>query len=107
MVLDQHAGVGAQLRIGVDDRISQAAVELCIGFAGIQLAQHHLAVGPGQFEHAIGQMAIMEFLDQANTGFAGVSHAGDDVDDHRLLGLKRDLLADRGDRVEYRAGTVR
>jgi hypothetical protein len=64
-VLREQAGLGAQRGVGIEDRAGQTRVELDIGLAGIELAQHHLAVGPGQVEDAIGQALVLVLLDQS------------------------------------------
>jgi hypothetical protein len=57
----------------VDDRTGQPGVKLGVGLSGVELAQDDLTVRPGQFEDAVGEMAVLIFLDQAErrgTGFA-------------------------------------
>ncbi|EGF32456.1 hypothetical protein IMCC9480_2461 [Oxalobacteraceae bacterium IMCC9480] len=106
-VLDQRAGIGAQGRIHADDGAGQPAIQLGIGFAGIELAQHDLAMGPGQLEDAVGQIAVAVFGDQIERRVARVDDAGDDVDDDRFFGRERDLVTHRDDRIEHRTGAVR
>ena len=102
-VAHEHAAVGAQRGMGVDDRAGQASVELRVGLAGVDLAQHHLGVGPGQFEDAVGEAPILVFLDQAQGRVAAVADAVDQVDVGRLLRLEGDPAADRHDRIQHRA----
>ena len=104
LVLDKDAGLGAQGRIRVDHGIGQACIQLRVRFAGIQLAQHHLAVRPGQFEHAVGQVAILVFVDQVQRRLALLHHAGHAIDRDRLVGFERDDVTDGHDGVEH--GTV-
>ena len=106
-VLDENAGVGAQRGIGINDRAGQPAVELRVGLGGIDLPQHHLAVGPCQIEDAIRETPVLVFLDQAQAGVAGVADAGDDVDGRRLFRIERDSIPDRDDRIEHRALAAR
>jgi hypothetical protein len=81
---------------------------LRVGLAGVELPQHHLAVRPRQIENPVRQMPVLVFLDQADKACRGsLGHAGDDVDGGRLLGIKRDAIADRDDRVEHRTGAAR
>ena len=63
-VADQHAGLGPAQRRGIDDRAGQAAVDLRIGFGGVELPQQDLAVRPGQLEDAIGQARVVILLRQ-------------------------------------------
>ena len=56
--------LNAALGIGVDDRTGEACMQLRVGLAGVELAQHNLAVRPGQIEDAIGKTAILVFIDQ-------------------------------------------
>ena len=48
---------GAQQRMRVHDEAGQPLVELRVGLGGVDLAPHHLAVGPCQVEDAVGQPA--------------------------------------------------
>ena len=102
-IANQYARTGAQRRIGVNNRTGETAVELRIGFAGIELAQHHLAVCPGQLEHAIRETAIMIFLDQTQYRSPGIGDARDHIDRRRSARVERHSTADRGDRVQHRA----
>ena len=105
-VAQQHAGLGAQAGLGIDHRAGQARVELRVGLAGVQLAQHHLRVRPGQLEHAVGEASVLVLLGQRDAGGAAIAHADDDVDHHRLVGRQRDAAAAGRDRIEHRAGAV-
>ena len=87
-------GVGAQRRLRVDDRAGQARVELRIGLAGVELAQHHLAVRPGELEHPVGQAPVAILVDQRQAGLAAVGHAVDDVDERRS-GRARSVITRR------------
>ena len=58
---------------------------------------------PGQFEHAVGQVAILVFVDQVQRRLALLHHAGDAVDRHGLIGFERDDVADGHDGVEHGA----
>ena len=58
------AGVGAQRGVRVEHRAREAAVELRVGLGGVELAQRHLAVGPRQLEHAVGEMAVLVLVDE-------------------------------------------
>ena len=101
-VLQQDAGGGAQRGVRVDHRPGEAAIQLRVGFAGVDLAQHHLAVGPRQLEDTIGEAPVLVLLDQAQGRVAGFADASDNVDGRRLFRLERDPVADRDDRVEHR-----
>ncbi|MNS87683.1 hypothetical protein D3C72_1216330 [compost metagenome] len=101
LVLDQDAGLGAQGRIRIDHGIGQARIQLRVRFARVQLAQHHLAVRPGQLEHAVGQMAVLVFVDQVQRRIALFGHAGHAVDGDGLVGFERDDVADGHDGVEH------
>ncbi len=102
MVFHQGGGVGAQRSVRVDHRAGQAAIQLGVGFGGVQLAQHDLAVGPGQFEHAVGQVAVVVLVDQVQRGVALVGHAGNHVHGRGLVGLQGNGVADCHHRVEHR-----
>src|SRR5689334_1096500 len=67
---DQNTRGCTQRCIAVDDRTGKAAIQLRIGFGGVELLQHHLAVRPGQLEHAIHQAAILIFIDQTQYAVA-------------------------------------
>ena len=102
-VLHEHAGVGAQRGMGVEDRAGQAPVELRVRLAGVDLAQHHLGVGPGQLEDAVGEAPVLVFLDQAQGGIAAVADAVDQVHAGRLLrapGVIRQRMATTGSSTE-------
>jgi hypothetical protein len=81
-------------------------VQLRVGVAQVELAQHDLAVRPRQLEDAVGEVAILVLVDQALGQLAAFGDAGDDVDHGRLLRLEGDRAADGHDRVEHRALAV-
>ena len=64
-VADQHAGLRAAQRRGVDDRARQPAVHLGIGLGGVELPQQDLAVRPGQLEDAVGQARVVSIFPSA------------------------------------------
>ena len=99
----EHAAVGAQRGIGVDDRVGQAPVELRVRLARVDLSQHHLGVGPGQLEDAVGEAPILIFLDQAQGRVAAVADAVNQVHVGRLFRLEADPAADGHHRVQHRA----
>ena len=105
-ILHQYAGVGAQRGVGIDHGIGQAPVELRIGLAGINLAQHHLGVRPREFKHAIREPFVLIFFDQPQHRFAAFSHADHHIDGDRLLRIERDGIADRDNRIQHRALTA-
>ena len=106
-VAQQHRTVGAQRRLRIGHRAGQPRVQLGVGLGRVQLAQHDLAVRPGELEDAVGEPAVDVFGEQRDAGIARVGHAVDHVDRRRLLGLERDDAARRGHRVEHRAGAAR
>ena len=106
-VAHQYAPVGAQAGLRVDHRAGQAPVELRIGFAGIELAQHHLRMRPRELEYAVGETSVMVLLGQRQTHAAALTHAFHHIDGHGLIGRERDDAAARRDRVQHRAGRVR
>ena len=99
VVLD-HVRVSAQRGVGVQDGACQRTVQLCIGFAGIDLLQRHLAVGPSQIENAVGKATVLVFVDQSQANLAGITRSCDHIDGHEGIRLKGDPLSDGDDRVE-------
>ena len=75
-----HARVGAQQGVGIEDGPGQTPIQLRIGFAGVDLSQRHLAVCPGQIEDTVRQPPVLVFVDQSQTPIACLAHTGDDVD---------------------------
>jgi hypothetical protein len=61
---------------------------LRIGLGGIDLAQQHLAMGPGQIKHAIRETPILVFFRQAEGCIAGLTDAGDHVYRCRFSGSR-------------------
>ena len=106
-VPDQNARGGTQRCIGIDHRAGKAAVELRIGFGGVELLQHHLTVRPCQFEHAIDQTAILVLVDETQYVVARLAGARDHVDRRRSTGVDGHPVADRRYRIQYRAAGVR
>ena len=106
-IAEQNAGFRAQRRIGVDDGAGEAPVELRVGLRGIDLAQRHPAVRPGEVEDAVREMPILVLLDQSQRGIARVGHAGRDVDRRRLLRIERHPVPYRDDRVQDRPFAAR
>ena len=86
-VFDQDARGRAQRCVGVNDRAGEAAVELRIGFGGVELPEHHLAVRPGQLEHAIREPGILVFVDEMQHGIPRLGGARNHVDGRRRAGL--------------------
>ena len=99
--------VGAQRRVRVDDGAGQAAVELRVRLAGVQLPQHDLGVCRGQREHAIGETPVLVLAHERQAGGARLGHARDDVDRDRLVRLEHVAAADRDDRIEHRTLAAR
>ena len=102
-VAHEHAGLGPQPGMGVEDRGGQTGVELGIGRAGIDLAQHHLGVGPGQVEDAVGQAPILVLFDQVQARVAVLADPVDQVHGGRLFRSQGDPTADGDHRVQHRA----
>ena len=86
----------------MDDRAGQACMQLRVGLAGIELPQHHLAVGPGQVEDAVRKVPVEVFLDQAHGRVAGVTDARHDVDRDRLFRIEGNAMTDGDDRIQHR-----
>ena len=105
-VAAQHAAFSAQSGVGVHQRGSHLFIQAGICGRGVELAQQHLAVGPGQVEDPVSQIAVAVFADQLQAAFAAAAQAGNQVDAGRLPGVEADPAADRHYRVEHRAGTV-
>ncbi len=105
-VLQQQFAVGAQRRMHVHHQPGQALVQLRIGLRGVDLAAHHLAVGPGQVEHAVGQAPVAVLFDQRHARGAVAADAVDHVDHRGLLRRQHDPAADRDHRVEHRTGGI-
>ena len=74
-----------------------------VGLRRIDLPTHHLAVRPGQIEHAIGKPAVAIFVDQAHTVVALIGDPDHLVDLRGLPGIQGDAAADRDDRIQHRA----
>jgi hypothetical protein len=106
-VAQQRCGAGAQRGLRIDHAAGQARIQLRVGLGGVELAQHHLAVRPGQFEDAVGQASVHVLVRQRQAGLAARGRAVDDVDERRLIGLQRDHAPGRRHRVEHRAGGAR
>ena len=106
MVADQGAGICPQQSVGIDHRVGKPSVKLCFGFAGIELAQHHLAVRPRQIEHAVSEAAVTVFFHQLQAGFTGISNADDHIECHRCFGFEGDAVADGNDGVKRCADAV-
>ncbi|MCY1211348.1 hypothetical protein D9M72_230590 [compost metagenome] len=102
------AGQGTVLRpqrsIGVEDGGGHLFVEPGVGQRSVELAQLHLAVGPGEVEDPVGEVAITVFFYQLQTALAAVGDAADQVDGGGLARIESDAAADRDNRVEHRAG---
>ena len=60
-------------------------------------------MGPGQFEHAVGEALILVFCDQAERRFAAVTDAVDQIHADALVRLECNLATDRHHRIEHRA----
>ena len=61
-ILQQDARGSPAGGIGINDRPSQPGVKLRFGFGGVEMAQGHLAVGPGQIKGAIGHAEMLIFF---------------------------------------------
>ena len=81
-IIEQHAGRGASRGIGVNDRAGETGVELGIGLGEIELAQSHLAMRPGEIEHAVGHARVLIFFHERERCLARFGNADDEVD-HR------------------------
>ena len=102
-VAQQHLRIGAQRRLRVDDGVGKARIGLRIGLAGVELAQDHLTVRPGELEHPVRQAPVHHLVRQHQAGLAAVGRAVDDVDERSLVGLQRDHSSGSRHRVEYRS----
>ncbi len=88
--------------VEIDNGAGQTCIELRVGLAGVELAQHDLAMGPGQFEDAVGEIAVLVLGNQMQGLFARVGSADDDINHRRLFRFEYDLKADRRDGIEHR-----
>ncbi len=102
LVLLQHARPCTQQGTGIQHVAGQALIELRLGLGGVDLAAHHLAVRPGQVEHAVGQAAVTILVQQCLATGAVGADAIHHVQLHGLLGLQHHPHADGHDRVEHR-----
>jgi hypothetical protein len=93
----------AMARGGVQNGTGQFHIHLRIGFGGLQLTQHELAVRPGHLEGARGKTGIAVLVDQSQGRLTRVGHAGDDVPVGSGIGLDNDTAPDRDNRIECRA----
>ena len=86
LVAGNDAGRGAAQGIAVNDGVGQAAIDLGIGFGGVEVAQHLLALEPRHFERALDEVAVAIFLEQGQCGLARVRDTGDDLHGRRFVG---------------------
>ena len=82
--------------------LARRPVELGVGLRGVQLAQEHLGMGPGQIEDAVGQPPVLVFPYQAQGRLAGLPHAKDHVDGRGLFRLQEDAVANGHDGIKHR-----
>ena len=66
LVAGNDAGRGAAQGIAVNDGAGQAAIDLCIGFGCVEVAQHLLALEPGHFEGTLDEVRSQYFSSNAN-----------------------------------------
>ncbi len=103
----QQAVVGAQGGVGVEQRSCHLLEQPGLGQGRVELAQQHLAVGPGQVEDPVRQVPVAVFVDQLQAVFTAFGDPGHQVDGGALAGVEGDPAADRHDRVEHRPGAAR
>ena len=89
-VVEQHAGVGPAGGVGINQRAGQTAIELSFRLRGVELAQRHLAVGPGQIEGAVGHAGALIFFHVRQRGFPAFCHAKNQVNDGGFMGRQSD-----------------
>lgn len=80
-------------RGGVEHGPGQTQVELRVGFGGVDVAEFNLAVGPGEFESAVGEARVLVFFGKADGAFPGFCDAGNHIHTHRFVGLQADGAA--------------
>ena len=102
-IADKHRRIGPQLGVGEEDGAGQTGIELGIVFDGVELLQHHLAVGPGQVEDAVRQIPVLILFHQTHGGIAALRHAGHDIDGGRLPRIEGEGHADGDDGIQHRA----
>ena len=105
-IRDQNTRGCAQRRVGVNHRAREASVKLCIGFARVQLPQHHLAMRPRQFEHTIRETAILVFVDETQHGIPRLAGTRNHVDRRRGARIDDHSMTNRHDRIQYGARGV-
>ena len=80
-VVEQHAGVGPAGGVGINQRAGQTAIKLSFRLRGVELAQSHLAMGPGQIEGAVGHAGALIFFHMGQRGFPAFGHAKNKIND--------------------------
>ena len=103
---NQHRMVGAHRGVRIKQRRGHLLEQSGIGQRGVELTQKHLAMGPGQVEHAVGEVAVTVFVDEVKAVITAVGDTGDQVDGGLLAGLQGNPAANRDHRIEHRACTA-
>ena len=86
LVAGNDAGRGAAQRIAVNDGGGQAPVDLGIGFAGVEVTQHLLALEPRHFEGAFDEVPVAILVEQREGRLARVRDTRDDLHGDGLVG---------------------
>ncbi len=106
-VLLDDACVGAQPRVGVQDRRRHPFVENGVGRARPEPVQGGLSVHPGPFEYSCRGKRLLLLACQRLAALARLSDTREPVDGDRSARLECEGNADRGHRVEHRTGAAR
>ena len=98
--------IAAQFLTGENQRTGQTVIQSRVVFGGIQLAQHHLTVRPGDFEYPISNMMVTVFFQQHQALQPCVGNAVHHIDNHWHAGFQGNALADGHHRIQHRTGAV-
>ncbi len=107
LVAGNDTGRGAAQGMGVNDGGGQTSIDLGLGFACVEVAQHLLALEPGHLKRPLDEVPVGILLQQGQCGLARVGDAGDDLHGRRFVGRQGEGTADRHDGVEHRPRRVR
>ena len=78
-VAADDAGCGTTQGIGVNHGAGEAAIDLCIGFAGVDVTQHFLALEPCHFKSALNKVPVTIPVEHRQCRLTRVRDTGDDL----------------------------
>ena len=86
LVAGNNAGRSTVQGIGINDRASQAAIDLSLRFGGVEVTQQFLTLEPCHFKCTLNEVPVTILLNQRQCGLAGVRDTGDDLYGRRFVG---------------------